>query len=285
MWTQTLHLRTDPERLAKEAPELAVRVAQVIEELDRPLRDGPAVAGVHSDPSPPAFETTVHAQTVDRRRRAAREWDSLLAEIRSLKGFKNFLRPTPFEQLQNAATGGPVVLINVSELGCFALIVTGTGVQVVDLPDLIPREAFDRADNFLHVQDRARTPGGSFLEQECDRHLIFDILGWLWETVAEPVLKSLGHTQPGGIDHPSPRVWWCPTGPLTSMPVHAAGKYSRTGTRPTSPADTVSGRVVSSYIPTLGALHRELTRSTRPSPSACSRDASDAGSRPAPDRS
>ncbi len=42
-----------------------------------------------------------------------------------------------------------------------------------------------------------------------------------------------------------PRVWWCPTGPLTVLPLHAAGH----GTD-----DCVLDRVVSSYASTLRAL-------------------------------
>lgn len=45
-----------------------------------------------------------------------------------------------------------------------------------------------------------------------------------------------------------PRIWWCPTGPLALLPVHAAGVYS--GDEVTSIADFA----VSSYIPTLDAL-------------------------------
>jgi CHAT domain-containing protein len=44
-----------------------------------------------------------------------------------------------------------------------------------------------------------------------------------------------------------PRLWWCPTGPLTLFPLHAAG-------RPDIPGGSVIDRVVSSYTPTLRAL-------------------------------
>jgi CHAT domain-containing protein len=56
-------------------------------------------------------------------------------------------------------------------------------------------------------------------------------LDWLWEHVTSPVLEALG--RPG-------RIWWCPTGPLTLLPLHAAG----------SALDVT----VSSYTPTLRAL-------------------------------
>jgi CHAT domain-containing protein len=46
-----------------------------------------------------------------------------------------------------------------------------------------------------------------------------------------------------------PRIWWCTTGPLAFLPIHAAGIYN------TSVAGfKVSDYVVSSYTPTLNAL-------------------------------
>jgi CHAT domain-containing protein len=42
------------------------------------------------------------------------------------------------------------------------------------------------------------------------------------------------------------RIWWCPTGPLASLPIHAAGIY------PSGPK--LSDFVVSSYTPTITAL-------------------------------
>lgn len=46
-----------------------------------------------------------------------------------------------------------------------------------------------------------------------------------------------------------PRIWWCATGPLAFLPIHAAGLYDsgRLG-------DKVSDYVISSYTPTLTAI-------------------------------
>jgi CHAT domain-containing protein len=61
-----------------------------------------------------------------------------------------------------------------------------------------------------------------------------------------------------------PRIWWVPTGPLTMLPLHAAGHHA--GDRAGDRADTLLDRVVSSYLPTIGARHR--TRSTGPATAA-----------------
>jgi hypothetical protein len=48
-------------------------------------------------------------------------------------------------------------------------------------------------------------------------------------------------------DTPS-NLRWCPTGPFTFLPIHAAGLYS------TGEPECVSDYVVSSYTPTISAL-------------------------------
>lgn len=47
-----------------------------------------------------------------------------------------------------------------------------------------------------------------------------------------------------------PRIWWCPTGPLTSLPIHAAGLYGEDDTF----GSKLSDFVISSYTPSLTAL-------------------------------
>ena len=45
-----------------------------------------------------------------------------------------------------------------------------------------------------------------------------------------------------------PRIWWCATGPLAFLPIHAAGIYG------TGAGERLSDYVVSSYTPTLTAI-------------------------------
>jgi len=46
-------------------------------------------------------------------------------------------------------------------------------------------------------------------------------------------------------------MWWCATGPLAFLPLHAAGVY---GEKNTGPGSIMSDFVISSYMPTLSAL-------------------------------
>ena len=54
------------------------------------------------------------------------------------------------------------------------------------------------------------------------------------------------------------RIWWCPTGPLVFLPIHAAGIYNE-GSQ--SSGSCVSDFVVSSYAPTVGTLLEKVKAS------------------------
>jgi tetratricopeptide (TPR) repeat protein len=137
-------------------------------------------------------------------RELAEQWDSLLAEIRALPGLAGFLRPSDVV----VAGRGPIVVVNASHFRCDALLVT-PGEPVWSI-----RLGCDYAD--LAAQARA------FQERRGD-------LARLEEWVARPVLDELGDL---------PRVWWCPVGITSFLPLHAAAL----------------DRVVSSYTATVGAL-------------------------------
>jgi hypothetical protein len=193
---------------------------------------------------PPADDPVRAADPVLARGRAdlARERDAVLQQIRSLPGLSDFLRPPEFTALQEAAASGPVVIINVSGYRCDALIVTASGVQVTPLTGLAG------ADVVAHV--------AAFLEAVRTGSSIAGTLAWLWDTVMLPLLPALTAACAAQAGQ-RPRIWWCPTGPLTFLPLHAAGHYGGTG-------DSVSSRFVSSYTPTLGLLIRARGRISRP---------------------
>ena len=259
LWTHVLRLRSDLTLLRERAPGLADRMDEVRRVLDR---SSSRPGGVETPGG--GMHIAAEEQAMTDRRHLAREWDDLLAQVRQLDGFEHFLQAVPFAELRAGATG-PVVIINISDLGCHALIVTATsdpGVRLVPLPGLSYQEAATWANTLLKAL-RHLAAGWLSLEEEARRNAaVFDVLEWLWRVIAEPVLEVLRHTDPplGGTGFP--RVWWCPTGPLTVLPLHAAGRYSRTAGTPANPGETVHGRVISSYTPTLTALRR--TREATP---------------------
>ena len=256
LWTQALNLRSDLTSLAEKEPNLARQLDEIRKILDSPAQD----------PAPYTRQTLVGTLPVtgrgheqgERRKRLAREWDNLLAQVRAIEGFENFLQVAPYAELAAAALDGPVIVLNVSSFGCHALVVRSgnPSVQVVHLPDLTLDTAASNADKMTGALDGASDVLAPLSVRDAYRKDILQVLGWLWDTVAEPVLTALGHQVTPATDEKWPRVWWCPTGPLTILPIHAAGHHadSVSGTTPTK--QSVLDRVVSSYAPTLSALIR-----------------------------
>lgn len=206
--------------------------------------------------------------TADQRLALAREWDEVLAQVRDLPGFEDFLRPPSVEELLGAGIGGPVVVLNVSRWRSDALIVTTEGVRAIPLTKLTLDDAHHRLRRHLGAlaaleaaaEDRgaanvasAQSPGDyarrhkaaqarrawEAAAADSERELV-ETCGWLWDAAVAPVVAELRLD----VDDDPSRVWWCPTGPLTLLPVHAAGR-DRTW---------LADVAVSSYTPTVRAL-------------------------------
>jgi CHAT domain-containing protein len=90
---------------------------------------------------------------------------------------------------------------------------------------------------------------------------ISGVLEWLWESIAEPVLNSLGYSEQPSGNSTWPTVWWCPTGIVSYLPIHAAG-YHDLSTVPSN--RTVMDRVVSAYTSTIKALKYSRNRNSQP---------------------
>ncbi|MEV7907811.1 CHAT domain-containing protein, partial [Streptomyces anulatus] len=246
---QVLNKRTDLTELRARRPELARRFEKLARLLDRP--EG---AGFTSGWS---LETGAASEllTGQDRHALASQWDQLVEEIRSVPGLEHFLQPFQVTELLSAgADEGPIIVINVSGLGCDALIIKDGGVRAVALPMLHAAELVKRADAF--VAD-VRDAGNSKLplaEQVTAQGRIVETLGWLWTAVTEPILDELGLLA-GAAPHSEslPRLWWVPTGHLAYFPLHAAGLAG-------VPDAQVLDRVVSSYAPTVRELIHARSR-------------------------
>ncbi|KAL2157885.1 hypothetical protein VTH06DRAFT_4938 [Thermothelomyces fergusii] len=141
---------------------------------------------------------------------------ALLAEIRRQPGFERFLLPPTAEQMMAAAEPGPIVVANVSPIRCDAFLVEHDRIRVVPLPNL-DQESVVRASDRLH-------PWGPSSPDSLQA-----TLKWLWESLVRPALDALGFTGKPGPGSAWPRVWWVPVGPLSGLPLHAAGDHGSHG--------------------------------------------------------
>ncbi|MEV2241396.1 CHAT domain-containing protein [Micromonospora sp. NPDC049891] len=251
--------------LRARAPRLAERLAATQAALDRldprPGAAGPSpVTGLAVPVAPVPVPSVVDQQEAgsERRHELAVQRREVLAEIRRTPGFESFLRPPPFADLARAAESGPVVLVNVAARRCDALVISGGRVTVVPLPELTLGELHLRTAYFLMGLAEVTAPAGDPGPEAQRRRAAFrrripETLDWLWRVVAAPVLDALGPAaaSPHAGAAP-PRLWWCPTGVLSLLPLHAA--------TPLGGGTGLLDRVVSSYTASLRALIRARQR-------------------------
>ncbi|WNI28162.1 CHAT domain-containing protein [Streptomyces sp. ITFR-6] len=232
--SRELDLRSDIGELRDRNPSLAGE----FEELRASLTEGRAER--------PAGDA---ADSRSRRRAEGERWDELLREIRALDGLADFAGPPSPQRLLAGAAEGAVVYLNVSRFRSDAVIIAPDGIRSVPL-----RVTPDEAEHRHRTLDAALAAGhGGEAERAAALH---EVLGWLWDALAEPVLNALkdlhaAHRGPG-----LPRVWWVPTGSLALLPVHAAGH--RDGAR------SLLDRVISSYTPTMRSLATARTAGAVP---------------------
>ncbi|KAH7013791.1 TPR domain-containing protein [Ilyonectria destructans] len=158
---------------------------------------------------------------------AGQKLDTTIQTIRELPGFDRFLLPPSEDELTAIASEGPIVLVNVSYYRCDALIIEKGGLRTLPLSSLTRREVEARAMS-INKADK-------------------ELLEWLWKTIGNPILSALGFTKPP-TEGNWPRIWWIPTGPLCTFPIHAAGYHSNNST------ETVLDRVISSYSSSVRVL-------------------------------
>ncbi|CAF3434208.1 unnamed protein product [Fusarium graminearum] len=169
-----------------------------------------------------------HISQLNKRHSAATELDELIVEIRKLPGFDDLWTAPTEAEIFEAAKYGPVVVINISDGRCDAIIINKDQMRCLALRNIT---------NDLHQFARKGDFGSS------------KILEWMWDNITKPILDALGYSQPPG-EGAWPHVWWIPTDLLTLFPLHAAWYHRRES------FETVIDRVVSSYASSIRAIIR-----------------------------
>ncbi|KAK0214588.1 CHAT domain-containing protein [Armillaria fumosa] len=252
VWGQLHNLRSPVDFLSDAYPDLAKRLSQVGNALEK---------ATSRDVNIENFKEFTMEEIAKEHRRLAAEWDSLVETVRALPGFEDFLRPKKLATLKNAAKHGPVVLLNTFQAWCDALILIPGLDDVIHIP--LKDFSYEKAEillkrlnkslSALGVRTRASQPvpyGTS------GKNVFMDVLKKLWTWIVKPVLDGLA-LFPCDTTNP-PRLWWCPTGPLAFLPIHAAGDYNTN-----EPGTKLSDYVVSSYTPTLTILLEKLEKTRR----------------------
>ncbi|KAJ7455501.1 CHAT domain-containing protein [Mycena latifolia] len=244
IWGQLLSLRTPVDDLRKSHPVLAEKLIFLSAQLE-----GAGIRGGETNTTNPSTQ----ALNAQRSHDQALERNTLLEDIRRLEGFDRFLLPKAMSELSKAAQGGPVVILNLSDDRCDALVLSPGAPDVVHifLPDFTPEHAENLSQSLRglvhHCGRNERLMGKREGNSDPEEEFAL-ILSELWTRLVKPVLNALNITTPS--THSLQRIWWCPTGPLTFLPIHAAGIYGANEIF----GSKLSDFVISSYTPSLAAL-------------------------------
>ena len=246
LWSEMRGFRTSIDQLSRASQELTDKLIEINQHLEdlttTTLKDEIGGDGLFPGVS---FRDGKFEDGLDRvhrqQRERLRERDRLISRIQKLPGFETFLGTPRFDTVRDAASRGPVIIINHCRWRCDILILLHNSP-----PSIIPTsdDFYDRAtklkDNLLNTR-KEFSPGSKEYEDALQ-----STLEELYELVGQPVIDRLRKLK---IKEQS-RVWWCPTSAFCALPLHAMG--------PISPDDReeryFSDLYVSSYTPTLSAL-------------------------------
>ncbi|KAM3068053.1 hypothetical protein ACMFMG_011101 [Clarireedia jacksonii] len=224
--------RSDLTKLKEQHPRIAEKFERLRDILDSPspnMLDSITVGGTLSS-----------TQGTNQRHNANLELDDIVRQIRCLPNFEHFLLPPQPDELKAAASQGPVVLINISEYRCDAFLIEKQAIRSIRLPAL-------RQTDIKENVELMRSTRSAYKLSPDAKGQISCMLEWLWDVAVGPILDALGF-RGAPSDGDWPRIWWIPTGPLSSLPLHAAGRHFP------SSIETALDRVVSSYSPSIKAL-------------------------------
>jgi hypothetical protein len=178
------------------------------------------------------------------------EYQKVLHEVQLHPELEEFLHlPEGMSSLIEYAQEGPIIIVNESEFRSDAGIVTTNGLDSFPLQFLEKREMEEMEKRYaeaLSLMSTSVTAATKKLDQ---------VLEWLWDIFAEPILEHLGFDGKPAVGEDLPRTWWIATGRLSIFPFHAAGNQKE------GSLWTVLDRTVPSYINGLRVLG--YTRSRR----------------------
>ncbi|CAE7230855.1 unnamed protein product [Rhizoctonia solani] len=238
VWSQSLMLCSPLDQLPSSDSHLATQLKAI------------AVQFYNSTSSEIQVPSMTLEQIGHQRIRLASQYQSLLAQIRRLPEFEDFLQPVKANKLSRVARNGPVVVVKCNTDCCDALFIMPgwDTIRYLALPDFNEQKAHQaRSDleaplRYMNLRER----GVKFLGQPVHKDQIGSVLLTLWRDIVKPVLDYLGYLDDIPVES-LPHITWCPAGTLSFLPLHAAGDYSQ-------PRSRIFDYVISSYTPTVTAL-------------------------------
>lgn len=205
---------------------------------------------------PPNGNSESHNSDVETSRRAKfKRLDGLESTIREMRGFERFALSSSSD-LKSLAKDGPIVCFNVTQYGSHAFLIGEDSIDSIELPTLQFAMLEEYMGQLVGAKKITQGPVRTVWHRN---EQMREMLEWLWRHAVSPVLQRLGlicNSPTGSLS----RMWWMASGIMGLAPIHAAGIYNGEG----KSSENTSRYVISSYVPTLRALHfsrkRQLKR-------------------------
>ena len=155
------------------------------------------------------IEPVTRAQLLRKRREAAACLEACLDRIRLESGYDRFLLEPTVDDLQQNASEGPIVLVNATDFGCDAIIVSTSKVQAIALPKMNSSQApsffQQKLGRHRTIDDQQWKHFERDIEDDAEE-ADFDQMSWLWFYCVKPILKELKDIQASDSIE-LPRVW------------------------------------------------------------------------------
>ncbi|OQE26431.1 hypothetical protein PENSTE_c005G05551 [Penicillium steckii] len=178
------------------------------------------------------------------------EYKQIAEQLESNPEYERLMHlPENTNSLVEYAKEGPIIIVNYGLFRSDAVLVTTEGVVSLPLPSLTG-EALNENDNMYQEALKLMSTDLVSATQKLNQ-----VLQWLWDSIAEPILEQLGFDGALTDSADLPRTWWISTGRIGTFPLHAAGNPRK------GPTCTVLDRTIPSYINGLRAL--KFVRSRR----------------------
>jgi hypothetical protein len=193
VWGQLLQLRNPVDHLQDNHPDLATKLQHLSKALEGTSDQNDfMLASTTSQPLFHGSEKHYHE--------LAHKRDELLKEIHALPGFETFLLPNSFSQLIPAACGGPVIMVNISNTRCDALILLPDHSDVLHIPlsnfthldaENLKKSLYDilKQRGVLRESDRfGKKADVNLANPEKE---FANILSQLWNKIVRPILDGM----------------------------------------------------------------------------------------------
>ncbi|KAJ7728601.1 hypothetical protein DFH07DRAFT_998864 [Mycena maculata] len=192
--------------------------------------------------------------TMENPQKVAAQRHALVIEIRHLPGLENFLLLRPYTDLCHASQQGPIIILNSNPDHCDTIILLNPTSHPLHIRLDVSVASLKAQKSLLKDLIQGRNVRSREIEisrlkgrREGLELGIQGLLDWIWTGVIKPIYMSL---EANGVT--SGRLWWCPTGEFTALPLHAA--------------DT-KDQFIHSYTSTLGSLLEARARKHLDQPS------------------